>query len=103
MPSDKSGKNSGPNQQTGDRQPADEGPRETESSSSHTNSVHSVPDKVVLTEMAAHLKSLEQKLGTQPEIDQAHVDYIRAAISRGEYRINPERVAGKMVDFESDF
>jgi len=60
-------------------------------------------DKANLTDMASRLKSLESKLETQPAIDQSKVNKVRDAISRGEYRVNPERVADKMIDFDADF
>lgn len=102
MSSDKRGKQSGQHQPSADR-PAAEAKQEVVASTARPDGTSSGRDKVVLTEMAAHLKTLEQKLTSQPEINQAHVDNIRKAIARGEYRINPQRVAGKMVDFESDF
>lgn len=102
MPNDISGINSGRTQQSGERQVGDVR-REGDASTSRSGGGAGTQDKVVLTEMAARLKSLEQKLASQPEIDQARVDNVREAISRGEYRINPDRVADKMMDFESDF
>ena len=102
MPNDISGINSGRTSQSGERQVGDVR-RETGSAASRSGSGGDSQDKVVLTDMAARLKTLEQKLASQPEIDQARVDNVREAISRGEYRINPDRVADKMMDFESDF
>lgn len=69
------------------------------------NSCRNLNNKSVsLTDMAEHLQSLEQKLSsTQSDIDQAHVDRIREAISSGEFRIDPEKVANKLLDLESDF
>lgn len=60
-------------------------------------------DKVVLTEMASKLKSLEHLLAEQPEVDQNHVNRVREAIKRGEYHVVPDRVAGKLMGFEEDF
>lgn len=60
-------------------------------------------DNVVLTDMATQLKSLEQFLVTQPEVDQNHVNRIREAIKRGEYHVSPDRVADKLMGFEEDF
>ena len=60
-------------------------------------------DSINLDDLASHLKSLEQKLAAQPEIDQEHVDRIRSAISSGEFRIDPESVASKMMNSEDDF
>jgi negative regulator of flagellin synthesis FlgM len=60
-------------------------------------------DTVSITDMASRLHSLEKKLASAPDVDQDHVNRVRDAISRGEYRIDPDRVADKMMDFESDF
>ncbi len=60
-------------------------------------------DKLVLAELASQLKSLEQDLAKQPDVDQDHVNRVRDAIKRGEYQVNPDRVAGKMLGFEEDF
>lgn len=102
MPNDISGINSGRSQQSADRQ-VDGLRRDKSSNSSDSNSGSGRSDTVSLTDMASRLKSLEQKLATQPEVDQAHVNRVRDAISNGEFRINPERVADKMMDFENDF
>jgi len=101
MPNDISGINSGRSQQSGDRQVGSV----TRDSSSSTQGSRSTgtSDTVSLTDMASRLQSLEQKLATQPDVDQAHVNRVRDAISRGEYRVDPDRVADKMMDFESDF
>lgn len=102
MPNDISGINSGRSQHSGNRQ-VDKVGRDDKSSVSHANSHTSSGDTVSLTDMAARLKILEQNLARQPEIDQAHIDRVRDAISSGTFRIDPERVANKMMDFESDF
>ena len=101
MPNDISGINSGRSQQSGDRQVG--ATRRDGNSSTQSSSSTSTSDTVSLTDMASRLQSLEQKLATQPDVDQAHVNRVRDAISRGEYRVDPDRVADKMMDFESDF
>ena len=102
MPNDISGINSGRPQQSGDRSVTSLRRDGTGSSPTQGGSTSS-GDTVSITDMASRLKSLESKLETQPAIDQSHVDRVRDAISRGEYRIDPERVADKMMDFEADF
>lgn len=101
MPNDISGINSGRSQQSSDRQVGTV--RRDGSASGHSSSSASQSDTVSLTDMASRLHSLEQKLASQPDVDQAHVNRVRDAISRGEYRVDPDRVADKMMDFESDF
>jgi len=101
MPNDISGINSGRSQQSGDRQ-VDTVRRGDNASTSGSGSA-SHGDTVSITDMASRLQSLEQKLATQPDVDQAHINRVRDAISRGEYQVDPDRVADKMMDFESDF
>ena len=55
-----------------------------------------------LTDMAARLQTLEEQLTNKPGIDQANVDRLRDAITSGEYRIDPDSVAEKMIKLESD-
>ena len=101
MPQDISGINSGRSHQSNDRQVSSV---KSDSGSSTSSSQSSTAgDSVQLTDMAGRLRSLEQKLATQPDVDQSHVNEIRDAISRGEYKVDPDRVADKMMDFEADF
>lgn len=102
MSNDISGVNSGRSQQANDRKTQGVGRESATANTRNTNEKGS-QDKVVLTDMASRLKSLEQKLTTQPEVDQAHVNRVRDAIARGEYRVDPDRVADKMMGFEQDF
>ena len=102
MPHDISGINSGRPQQSGDKSVTSIR-RDNSTSSPNNSSAAASGDTVSLTDMASRMKSLESKLETQPAIDQSRVDRVRDAISRGEFRIDPERVADKMMDFEADF
>jgi negative regulator of flagellin synthesis FlgM len=101
MPNDISGINSGRPQQSGDRTVTSLRRDSSDTGQSRTST--GTGDTVSITDMASRLKSLETKLESQPAVDQSRVDKVRDAISRGEYRINPERVADKMMDFEADF
>ena len=101
MPHDINGINSGRSQHTSDRQ-MQSIKRDGQSGTSQTGS-GSQSDTVNLTDMASRLRSLEQKLANQSDVDEAHINQVRDAISRGEYKINPERIADKMMDFEADF
>jgi negative regulator of flagellin synthesis FlgM len=101
MSNDISGINSGRSHQTTDRQTQGVA-RDSTSTETRTNPETGSQDKVVLTDMAARMKSLEQKLAKEPQVDQAHVARVRDAIKRGEYQVNPDRVADKMMGFERD-
>jgi negative regulator of flagellin synthesis FlgM len=101
MSNDINGINSGRSHQTKER-PTQGVTRDSGSTDTRNNPDTGSQDKVVLTDMAARMKSLEQKLAKQPEVDQAHVSRVRDAIKRGEYSVNPDRVADKMMGFERD-
>lgn len=102
MPHDISGINSGRSQQSGDRQVSDVH-RDRKAGTQNNSTTTAKGDTVSLTDMASRLQSLEKKLVSQSDVDQAHVNRVRDAITSGEYRVDPDRVAGKMIDFESDF
>lgn len=101
MSNDISEINSGQDNHTSKRQ------TQNESHESATHDTRNTPektcqDKVMLTDMASRMKSLEQKLAKESDVDQAHVARVRDAIKRGEYHVDPERVADKMMGFERD-
>ncbi len=104
MPHDISGINSGRSQQSADRQVSDvRRDGKTNTSGNQGDTTKTQGDTVSLTDMASRLQSLEHKLASQPDVDQAHVNRVRDAITSGEYRVDPDRIADKMMDFESDF
>ena len=107
MPNEISDINSGRSQQPGDRKTVtprrDKDASASDDSSTSPTSPASHSDAVTLADMAAHLQSLEQELAAQPDIDQEHINRVRSAISSGEYRVDADRVADKMIDFDSDF
>ena len=46
------------------------------------------------------MQQIEAEIRDLPEVDDAVVERIRGAIERGEYKIDYEKLAGKMLDFE---
>ncbi len=59
-------------------------------------------DKVSLTSTAARLKDIEQRLAaSQTPIDDKRVKQVKSAINNGEYNVDADRVANKMINFES--
>ena len=60
-------------------------------------------DKVSLTDTAAKLKALEKQLASEPEVDQQRVSNVSDALNKGQYKVDPDRIAGKMMDFEASF
>jgi len=58
-------------------------------------------DTVVLTDLAAQTQKVDKVLAETPEVDQAKVKQIKAAIANGNYQVNAELVAEKLVEFEA--
>jgi negative regulator of flagellin synthesis FlgM len=57
-------------------------------------------DQVTLTDAARRLQAAERRAAASTGIDSIRVEEIRSAIAEGRYRIDPERVAAKLLAFE---
>jgi negative regulator of flagellin synthesis FlgM len=57
---------------------------------------------VQLTGTARSLASIEQGLQALPAIDEQRVAAVRQRLERGEYKVDPQRVADRMLHLESD-
>lgn len=68
--------------------------------SSQNESVSSAADRVTLTNTASRLKDLEQQLNGTSSVDSARVAEVQSAISNGEYSVDADRIADKMLSFE---
>jgi len=101
MANDISGINSSRSQQAGERSIS--GSKKESSGSNSSSAASSSADRVSLTDTAERLKALEHQLTMQPEIDKARVSDVQNAISNGNYKVDPERVADKMMNFEASF
>ncbi|MGH8078601.1 MAG: flagellar biosynthesis anti-sigma factor FlgM [Lysobacter sp.] len=59
-------------------------------------------DSVRLTGEAEGLQALKRQLGAAPpDIDEARVSQVRAAIAEGSYRVDPQKIAARMVALDS--
>lgn len=61
----------------------------------------STPDTVTLTDTAAHLHKLETAIAALPIVDTARVEGVKQALRNGHFQIDTQRVAEKMLNFES--
>jgi negative regulator of flagellin synthesis FlgM len=57
-------------------------------------------DNVQITDTASHLATAEQALIDIPVISQGRVAGIRDTLAAGTYKISPERIANKLLQFE---
>ena len=62
----------------------------------------SATDTISLTETATSLQKLQSTLADLPVVDGDRVESIRQAVASGEYEVNPEAVADKLISFEAD-
>jgi len=59
-------------------------------------------DNVHITESAKTLATLAQAVSESPDVDMNKVSAVQHAINSGSYKINPERIADKMLKLERD-
>jgi negative regulator of flagellin synthesis FlgM len=57
-------------------------------------------DSVSLTPQAKQLSELQKKASEGPAVDQKKIDELKKAISSGDYKIDPERLAANIAGFE---
>jgi len=94
-----SGRPEGPN-----RQDSAKVSTELKSASSKTASAPdetSSSDSVSLSSAAKDLAQIENDLKSLPEIDQGKVDAIKARLENGDYHINAQNMAQKMLNMEN--
>ena len=72
----------------------------TESASSNTQVKNAGQDSVSITPQAKQLNELQKKAADAPVINQKKIDELKKAISSGEYKINPEKLAASIANFE---
>ena len=73
----------------------------SESSSSSVSKGTVAQDTVKLTDQAMSLNRLQQKISDAPDTDDNKIANIKAAIANGDYKINNDRIAGKMLAQEN--
>jgi len=59
-------------------------------------------DTVTITNAAAEMLKLEESLAKIPDIDNTLVVSIRASISEGSYRVDPEKIADRLMTIDKD-
>jgi negative regulator of flagellin synthesis FlgM len=72
------------------------------SSTAGANSALDSSDSVQITPYARLLTSLSQAVQNTPEVDAARVSRLQQAIDAGQYRIDPEQTATRLLRLEQD-
>ncbi|MBU2891877.1 flagellar biosynthesis anti-sigma factor FlgM [Colwellia sp. D2M02] len=57
-------------------------------------------DSVSITPQAKQLHELQKKASDGPAVDQKKIDELKKAISSGEYKVDPEKLAASIAKFE---
>lgn len=68
--------------------------------SDNEESSQAAGDRVSLTSTASRLKNLEQQLNNTSPVDSERVAAMQAAISNGDYKVDADKIADKMLAFE---
>ena len=56
--------------------------------------------EVTLSQQSKSIQQIEAEVAKMPEIDDAAVERIKGALANNEYKIDYERIAGKMIRFD---
>ncbi len=68
--------------------------------SNQNESTASAGDRVTLTNTASRLKDIEQQLNSASSVNNSRVAEVQSAITNGEYSVDADRIADKMLAFE---
>ncbi len=60
-------------------------------------------DTVELSGVAELIATAARKLAAEPAVDQARVQEIRKAIASGTYTVDPDRIARKLIEADSQY
>ena len=59
-------------------------------------------ETITLTDAASNLRNLETRLSKSPVIDNQRVEDVKTALENGTYKVDPEKIAQKLFDFEAE-
>ncbi|MBQ0731793.1 MAG: flagellar biosynthesis anti-sigma factor FlgM [Oleispira antarctica] len=86
----------------GSRAKTDAASQQNQKPEENTKSTSSVGsgDQVKLSSSSMNIQQIEAEVSKMPDVDDKTIDRIRSAIDNGEYKIDYQQLAGKMLDFE---
>jgi negative regulator of flagellin synthesis FlgM len=71
-----------------------------QTSSSNTQVKNASQDSVSITPQAKQLNELQKKAADAPVVNQKKIDELKKAISAGDYKVDPEKLAASIANFE---
>lgn len=74
----------------------------SQSAAATSTSMPPKSDSVSITSQAQQLQNTQAKLASIPEVDQKKVQEIKLAIAEGRYKIDPEKLATNIAQFENE-
>ncbi len=83
-----------------DKASGSQAPKQAGAEQARSQTTNARGENVNLSSQAKNLKQLEQKLGDYPEMDDARIEEIRAALENGSYKVDAEKLAQKMLDMD---
>lgn len=90
----------GDNTQSAKSKSATQEPSNVTKSSTEAQNVPSPQDQVNLSSSSLSIQQIESDIKSMPEINDATIDRVRNAIAEGEYKVDYQRLAGKMLQFD---
>ncbi len=72
-----------------------------ESNQTQTSSAPPPSSSVSLTSAASQLQAAEKSIAAAPVVDQSKVDAVKKTINEGSYNVDAERIASKLIDFDT--
>ncbi|MCL1129256.1 flagellar biosynthesis anti-sigma factor FlgM [Shewanella sairae] len=74
---------------------------------SQATTTHAAPtpqktDSVSITAQAQQIQNVQTKMADMPDVDQNKINEIKAAIAEGRYKIDPEKLASNIANFENE-
>lgn len=68
--------------------------------SATTPAPQAAEDRVSFSEESLHVRELQQQLDQVPEVDADKVQAIKQAIARGDYPVDPKKIAANLMNLE---
>ena len=76
--------------------------RASTATSTSTSAAPPSVDSVQITDSARRLAALSQAVQNTPEVDSQRVAVLQQAIEGGQYSVNPQLIADRLLQFEQD-